>query len=403
MNTLKKYYCRFFQGIMRAAIPVLPYRQPQILHSLKSIANILLSYDINNIMIVTDEGVYGLGLCHSLEQALQENGIQYIVYKNVKANPTVANVEEARELYLQNSCKALVAVGGGSPMDAAKAIAARIAHPHKTLSKMKGILKLRRKLPLLICAPTTAGTGSETTLASVITDEEIGFKYAISDFRLIPNYAVMDPALTLGLPPQLTATTGMDALTHAVEAYIGKSSTKDTREAAIEAIQLIFGNLQSAYHNGDNLIARQNMLRAAYLAGLAFTKSYVGNIHAVAHSLGGRYSIPHGLANAVLLPIVLREYGTAIETKLALLAKHAGVVSFEHADDKIAAKTFIAHIQKMNDNMNIPRTLQGIVQQDIHEMAIKAEKEANPLYPVPVIWGVEEFSKIYRIAGGLDK
>lgn len=402
MNIFRKLYNRGFQILMRAAIPLLPYRQPQILHTFKAVPNILMSYDINSVMIVTDEGVYGLGLCAALESALQANNIEYVVYRDVQANPTVSNVEAGRDLYLQHSCKAIIAVGGGSPMDAAKAIGARVVHPKKSLSAMRGVLKLHRKLPLLICAPTTAGTGSETTLASVITDDTAGFKYAINDFHLIPRYAVLDAALTIGLPPQLTATTGMDALTHAVEAYIGRSTTKDTREAAVEAIQLIFGNLQSVYHNGANLKARENMLRASYLAGLAFTKSYVGNVHAVAHSLGGRYSVPHGLANAVLLPIVLREYGSTVEKKLAHLAKMSGVVSIQHADDNIAAKTFIAHIQKMNDNMNIPRTLGGIALQDIPDMARKAHKEANPLYPVPQMWDVEDFIKIYKLAGGLS-
>lgn len=403
MKLLKKFYCRVFQKALRLTIPFLPYRQPEILHTLKSIPSILLSNDVKSVMLVTDAGVYSLGLCKPLEEVLKENNIQCVVYKDVKVNPTVSNVEEARGIYIQNSCKALIAVGGGSPMDAAKAIGARIAHPKKSLYNMRGILKLHHRLPLLICAPTTAGTGSETTLASVITDAERGYKYAISSFPLIPKFAVLDAGLTIGLPPQLTATTGMDALTHAVEVFIGNSTTKDTREAAIEAIQLIFGNLEIAYRDANNLKARENMLRAAYLAGLAFTKSYVGNVHAIAHSLGGKYGIAHGLANAVLLPIVLRAYGASVESKLAYLAKQVGVVSMEHADDKIAAKTFIAHIQAMNDRMQIPRILEGIQEADIHEMASKAEKEANPLYPVPQIWDEKHFRKIYYQVGGLKK
>lgn len=176
-------------------------------------------------------------------------------------------------------------------MDCAKGVGARLARPNKTLAKMEGILHVMHKLPLLIAVPTTAGTGSETTLAAVITDADTHHKYAINDFSLIPHYAVLEPEVTVGLPPQLTSTTGMDALTHAIEAYIGRSTTKQTRSAAIEAIQLILRYLPAAYKNGQNRIARKQMLRASYLAGTAFTKSYVGYVHAVAHSLGGQYGI----------------------------------------------------------------------------------------------------------------
>lgn len=185
--------------------------------------------------------------------------------------------------------------------------------PNQPLSRMKGILKVHKRLPLLIAIPTTAGTGSETTLAAVITDAKTRHKYAINDFPLIPRYAVLDPKVTLSLPPFITATTGMDALTHAVEAYIGNSTTPDTRKDALRAVKLIFSNLDTAYTDGSNVEARKNMLKASFYAGCAFTKSYVGYVHAVAHSLGGEYNVPHGLANAILLPFVLEAYGKKIQ------------------------------------------------------------------------------------------
>ncbi len=280
-------------------------------------------------------------------------------------------------------------------MDCAKAVGARLARPRKPLAKMEGILKIWHKLPLLIAVPTTAGTGSETTLAAVITDADTHHKYAINDFNLIPDYAVLEPSVTYGLPPQLTATTGMDALTHAVEAYIGRSTTKQTRAASIEAIQLIFDNLQNAYKNGNDKTARRNMLRASYLAGTAFTKSYVGYVHAVAHSLGGCYGIPHGLANSVLLPIVLEAYGTAAHKKLAALARITGIT--DSALDAVAAEEFINHIRSMNISMNIPETLDGICDEDIPELARYANKEANPLYPVPALWGPEKLEQMYHL------
>lgn len=204
-------------------------------------------HHISHILLVTDPGVYKLGLTKPLEKQLLKSEISCTIYKDTVANPTSANIEEAKDLYLAHGCQALLAFGGGSSMDCAKAVGARLARPNKPLAKMEGILKIWHKLPLLIAVPTTAGTGSETTLAAVITDADTHHKYAINDFNLIPDYAVLEPSVTYGLPPQLTATTGMDALTHAIEAYIGRSTTKQTRAASIEAIQLIFDNLQTAY------------------------------------------------------------------------------------------------------------------------------------------------------------
>ena len=245
-----------------------------------------------------------------------------------------------------------------------------------------------------VAIPTTAGTGSETTLAAVITDSEKHYKYPINDFSLIPRYAVLDYHETVGLPKMITATTGMDALTHAVEAYIGGSTTKETRKMAEEAVTLIYQHLKNAYDDGHNKEARKGMLKAAYCAGVAFTKSYVGYVHAVAHSLGGQYGTPHGLANAVILPVVLRMYGPACEKKLACLARKAGVVD-EKLNDREASRDFIRWIQKMNDSLGIPRTISGIHEKDISMMAKHADQEGNPLYPVPVLMNRKELEQIY--------
>lgn len=395
MNILKKIYCRIFQTCFRIALPVLPYREPELIDGFKHVPEVLKNHHISHILLVTDPGVYKLGLTKPLEKQLLKSEISCTIYKDTVANPTSANVEEAKDLYLTHGCQALLAFGGGSSMDCAKAVGARLARPNKPLAKMEGILKIWHKLPLLIAVPTTAGTGSETTLAAVITDADTHHKYAINDFNLIPDYAVLEPSVTYGLPPQLTATTGMDALTHAIEAYIGRSTTKQTRAASIEAIQLIFNNLQTAYKNGNDKIARRNMLRASYLAGTAFTKSYVGYVHAVAHSLGGCYGIPHGLANSVLLPIVLEAYGTAAHKKLARLARITGISDSKL--DAVAAEEFINHIRSMNISMNIPEILDGIRNEDIPKLACYADKEANPLYPVPALWGPEKLEQMYHL------
>ncbi len=394
MNIFKKLYCRTFQTIFRIAIPILPYHEPIILHNNDELVKILQDNNVKSVLLVTDKGLTNLGLYNSLVDTARENGIKVSIYDGTVANPTTKNVDEAVKIYKDNACSAIIAFGGGSPMDCAKATGARIARPKKSLGKMKGILKVNKKLPLLIAVPTTAGTGSETTLAAVITDSETRHKYAINDFPLIPRYAMLDANLTVGLPKFVTATTGMDALTHAIEAYIGRSTTKDTRKNSLEAVKLVFENLHVAYEDGTNLIARENMLQAAFLAGLAFTKSYVGYVHAIAHSLGGKYNVAHGLANAIILPYVLKKYGRHIYKKLWQMGVYANLF-----DDKTSieagAKIFIEKIEAMNKSMSIGTNIPEIQEEDIPALAITAEKEGNPLYPVPVLYTAKQLEDIY--------
>lgn len=395
MNLFKKVYCRTFQTAMRLALPFLPYRTPEIIDRVENLPEILHNKGLTQVLIVTDEGITKLGLLNALTNALQAGGIGYTVYDRTVANPTTKNVQEAAALYRSNHCQALIGMGGGSSIDCAKAVGAVIAKPQQPISKMKGILKIHKQIPTLIAIPTTAGTGSETTLAAVITDADTRHKYAINDFPLIPSYAVLEPKFTLSLPQSLTATTGMDALTHAVEAYIGRSTTKDTRKSALTAVKLIFENLDTAYNDGSNETARKNMLIAAYEAGCAFTKSYVGYVHAVAHSLGGEYNVPHGLANAILLPFVLEAYGPAIHQKLHMLAMAAGIATFETPAEQ-AAKDFIQAIQDMKVRYGIPDTVPQIRREDIEKLAHYADKEANPLYPVPVLMDTTELTQFYE-------
>lgn len=315
MNLLKKAFCRCFQAALRLVLPILPYRSPKVLDSVLQIPGCLKQKGIRNVLIVTDGFLHISGMLEPLKKSLQENGIRYSVYDEVVPNPTILNVELARERYLRDGCQALLGFGRGSSIDCAKAVGARIARPGKPIPKMRGILKVLLPIPFLIAVPTTAGTGIETTLATVITDDKNAHKFPINDFPLIPRVAVLDPEMTRSLPKNMTATTGMDALTHAIEAYIGNSTTRRTRADALEAARLIAENLEKAYADGNHMAARANMLRAAYLAGSSFSKSYVGYCHAVAHSLGGQYHTPHGLANAVLLPYVLEAYGGAIYGK----------------------------------------------------------------------------------------
>lgn len=488
MFLVKAVYCRMVQKVFRAAMPFLPYREPKLLHSCKELCSVLEREQVKSVLLVTDQGIVKNGLIRPLEEVLKKQGVAYTVYDKTQPNPTVENVEEARKLYLEKHCEGLLVVGGGSSMDCAKAVGARIVYPKRTLGSMKGILRVWRKLPTLIAVPTTAGTGSEATLAAVITDPGTRRKYALMSFPLIPHYAVLDPSLTYSLPAHLTASTGMDALTHAIEAYIGRSATKETRKLALEAVRLIFGpcavsetrsgeetqdrkvrsgeeaqdrkarsgeeaqnreevrsgeeaqnreearsgeevqsreevqsgeelrsrkaqsreeaksgneavkkvrTIEAACIDGRNRRARERMLLAAYKAGIAFSKSYVGYIHALAHALGGTYGTPHGLANAVLMPYVLESYGASVYKSLHEIGTAAGVCKKEDSDEN-GAKAMIAEIRRLNKSMGLPDKLAGIRREDIPRMAAHAEKEANPLYPVPKLLTAKELEQFYH-------
>lgn len=394
MNPIRKAYCRIFQGAFKIALPLLPYREPKILSSIEKIPALLKSKSMERVLLVTDSMLRVNKVTMPLESELKNKGIECFIYDKVQPNPTVNNVENALRIYKKNSCECIIAFGGGSPIDCAKAVGARVAYPNKSLGQLKGILRILKKIPLLIAIPTTAGTGSEVTLTSVITDSEKKHKYTMNSFPLIPRYAVLDPRVTYSLPKHLTSTTGLDALTHAVEAYIGNTTTRQTRKWAVEAVSLVLNNLETAYNEPTNEKARTNMLRASYLAGAAFSQSYVGYVHAVAHSLGGQYNIPHGLANSVLLPVVLEDYGDTVYKKLHRLSVEVGIA--KETDDKIeTAEKFIDIIKQMNKRMNIPTSFPEIHKEDIPVMAKHADKESNPLYPVPKLMNAKELEKFY--------
>ncbi len=394
MFFIKSVYCRVFQAAFRMALPVLPYREPEIINSCSELGKVLKKENATSVLIVTDKGIVHNGLLTPVEEALTTGNIPFAVYDETLPNPTVINVEDALKMYHKNKCNAIIAIGGGSAMDCAKAVGVRVTYPKRTVNQLGGKLKAWRRLPTFIAIPTTAGTGSETTLAAMITDSETHHKYAIMSFPVIPHYAVLDASLTYSLPPHLTATTGMDALTHAVEAYIGRSTTKETRRLAMEATKLVFENVYTAYADGKNHIARENMLHSAYKAGIAFSKSYVGYIHALAHALGGLYGTPHGLANTVIMPYVLEAYGKSVYKKLHRLGSYAGICDEKDAYE-IGAKKFIDAIKKLNSNMGISNKIEGIKKEDILSLSKHAEKEANPLYPVPKLMTRKELESFY--------
>ncbi len=400
-NVFFRFYCRAYQAAMRVGMKFLNFREPIILNSLSALAEKVKQEGISSLLIVTDDILHNkLQMIDGLKADLTEKGIRFVVYDKVVANPTTDNVAAGYQLYTDNQCQAIIAVGGGSPMDCAKGIGCQVARPNKTIQQLQGYLKVGKKLPPLFAVPTTAGTGSETTVAAVISDPVTHNKCAINDPKLIPMYAVLDPSLTVKLPQKITSTTGMDALTHAVEAYIGQSNTDNTRDKAVKCTKLVFENLQKAYENGEDLKARKNMQYAAYFGGIAFTRAYVGNVHALAHKLGGLYNTPHGLANAVILPYVLEYYGSSAYEPLSELANAVGI---KGASQEAKARLFIAAVREMNKRMAIPETLDCIKEEDLDFLVGEAYAEANPAYPVPKIMSKEDMKELYRKIGGLKK
>lgn len=398
LDRAKRGACRGFQSVFNIAARCLYWRRPKVITGAGSISNvplILAECGVRKVMIVTGPSVnkrYGPRLTSSLD----ESGISYEIYDQVEANPSVTTVNKIQKLYLETGCEGFIAMGGGSPMDSAKGAAARVVRPRTSVNGMAGLLKVMRPLPPFIAIPTTSGTGSETTIAAVITDRETNHKYAIMDLCLIPRYAILDPELTVGLPPKITATTGMDALTHAVEAYVCWSyNTRESLRDAEEAVRSIFVNLEKVYSNPGDINARQEMMIAAHKAGFAFTRAGVGNVHAIAHTLGGLYNTPHGLANAVILPIVLEDYGEAVWPQLAHLAEISMVKTCGTEEEK--AKAFIAEIYNMNRRMDIPEGFDFIKDEDIPQMIKWALAEANPLYPVPVIYNAARCRRVINI------
>ncbi len=397
MAFVKSIYYRSFQAVFNVGARCLYWRRPipfSGVGSVQKIPELLKKEKVQKVMVVTGPTV-GRKLAPKILTELDKAGIAYTLFAEVEANPSVNTVNRIQKLYLDTGCQGFIAIGGGSPMDAAKAAAARVVRPNTPVGKMAGLLRVGKKIPPYIAVPTTAGTGSETTIAAVITDTGTHHKYALMDLHLVPKYAILDPEMTRELPPKITATTGMDALTHAVEAYVCWTyNTAESIRLAEEAVCEIFRYLERAYNDGNDMEARTQMLIASFKAGFAFTRAGVGNVHAIAHTLGGLYNTPHGLANAVILPIVLEDYGGAVEEKLAHLAELTGV-KFTGSDAE-KARAFIGEIRAMNKRMNIPTGFDFIKEEDIPQMITWALAEANPVYPVPVVYDRKRCEKVIR-------
>lgn len=357
------------------------------------IPNILKKQDITKVLVITGPHIVKSEVFKSIMCSFKNKGLCCTVFYGTSAETGVRSAEAAKRLYIKKECSAIVSIGGGSVLDCAKAAACGIARKDRSISSLAGYQKVRKELPVIVAVPTTAGTGAEVTACVVIKDIN-GNKKIIADTRVCPKYAVLDPLMTENLPKDLTAYTGMDALTHATESYINKCSSKSSRKDAETAIILIMKNITNVYFSSGGTTPRQDMLEASYLAGRAFTRTSVGYVHAIGHAIGSRYNLPHGMVVAVVLPYVLEWYGSCIYKKLARLSDISGI-SKNGMSVKQKAQTYINFVKmldrKFGINANFYKALKkGIGKNDIASIAKSALAEANPYYPVPKIMSLKK-------------
>jgi len=332
------------------------------------------------VLVVTDRPLRELGLADRAIAALVEAGVDICWYDGVEPNPTFEQVAEGTAIARARQCDVVLGVGGGSSLDAAKLVAAS-ATSDQSPRDWLGLGKVRHEVLTLYLIPTTAGTGSEATAGAVVTDTATHQKHVISGASLLPVAVAVDPGLMTGLPPHITAATGMDALTHGIEAYIGVWERGSRSQDARLAVKLIFDNLSRACHDGSNADARAGMATGAYYAGLAINQVNVGNVHAIAHQLGGAYGIPHGLANALVLPHVLEFCREEASQRLAELAVAVGLG--EPGDDpRRLADLFIRAVRNLRTDIGIPDHSDLLRREDFRVLSRQAVAE-GALYPVP--------------------
>lgn len=383
--SLKVLFFKVWQFLLKWSTKILTFRTPELFtgpgSALQLCDHIATRTGVTNLMVVTDAMLVKIGLINPLIERLIEKGVKTVVYDGVQPNPTIEQIETGLALLRQNACTAILAIGGGSSIDAAKVIAARATNPHK-ITWMAGLMRVIFKPMPLYAVPTTAGTGSEVTIAAVVSDPSTTRKFAIMDPKLVPIDAALDGSLMTDLPAPITAATGMDALTHAVEAYISRNWTPATDAEALEATRLIMQNLPEAVKNGGNVQARQNMALASFKAGVAFTTAGVGYVHAIAHNFGAYYHLPHGLANAIVLPRVLDYSKPECTARLAKLAEVSGLKKGGESDSELA-DAFIARVRALNAEFGIPTQVEKLRASDIPAIADKALSEAYWFYAVP--------------------
>ncbi|HIF5954759.1 TPA: iron-containing alcohol dehydrogenase [Vibrio parahaemolyticus] len=377
---------------LKIAAHVLPLPRPTLFSGSGAVSELLEAISdlgFRRLLLVTDEGLVRIGMVGKVLEQTQGVGLQVGVFSEVKPDPTYDQVEDGLRVYNASQSEAILALGGGSAIDCAKVIAARVSNK-RSIKKLSGLFKVWRTPAPLFVIPTTSGTGSEVTIAAVVSDPDTHLKTPLMDPKLVPIMAALDPDLLIGLPAKITADTGIDALTHAVEAYISCNSTPETQAYSVAAIKLIFRYLPKAVAQGGDIEARYKMAMASYYAGLAFTKASLGYVHAFAHNLGARYGLPHGMANGLALLPVLKFSLPEIEDELRTLAEKTNI----NTKDKPSAEHFLEQIESLYDAIGIEKCTTAIKQDDIEDLVDLILKEAHWNYPVPKFMNSEECARL---------
>jgi len=365
-------------------LSVVPTSKPNVLAGKSALQNLmgnLCEAGHQRVLIVSDQGISELGMLKPLTDKFFEAEIETRLFLDVLPDPSTEIISTGIQQAKTFQADAVLAVGGGSVIDAAKLIAA-LANRKGSIARKKGLMRIRRRGLPLYAVPTTAGTGSEATMAAVVTLPGSSRKVSFIDPVLVPCFATLDPKLTLGLPPALTAAAGMDALTHALEALLSKNASEETDAQAFGAAKDILEYLPRAYEQGNDFQARQRLLEASFQAGLAFNRAGVGYVHAIAHQIGGLYKVPHGLANAIILPHVLRMYALKAPKALQRVIEQLTSTSI-HAPEQDMTD-FINQVEQLAIQMGIPGCIAELKLDDIPKIAKRARAEARFLYAVPV-------------------
>lgn len=399
---IKNFFYRTYQFIETMMIRIKPIKPRGLvsgINSVNKIGEIIKNKNISSTLIVTTKGMVDRGTINPLCKSLDSNNIKYKIYSAVEPDPSIDLVEMAVKMYKENGLKSIIAFGGGSCMDLAKILGARIVKPNKLVTELSGIFKIRKELPFFIAVPTTCGTGSEVTAAAVITDKSCNpaRKFTIMDYRIVPDVAVLDASLLKTLPSNIIAQTAMDAFTHAMESYTNKFSSKKMQKYAIKAMMLINENLVDVIEeNSDSdsdvaLEKKQNLLKASYYAGISFTNAFVGYVHSVAHAIGAIYHLPHGLCCAVLLPNIMDKYGASVEVKMSKIAKSLNI-NLKPNQSYLYAVT--DYLRNLNSKIGIPNSFERLDSRDFDIISQRAVKEANPSYPVPKILSYSDIRNV---------
>jgi alcohol dehydrogenase len=380
---------------VKVLIRLIPAPRPFVLvgaNSALQLCGTISQLGKKHVLIVTDGVLMSLGVIQAYEVELEKLGIKTSIFSGVKPDPNFKVVEEGLALLKSAGCDSVLAIGGGSTIDTAKVIALAATN-NKSPQQLVGILKGRKpSLPLFVI-PTTAGTGSEVTLGAVISNDKTHQKDLILDTKTVPFAVALDPKIMQGMPPSVTADTGLDALTHALESWMSTFASPETDYYAGAATQLIFQNLQTAWSDGSNLAAREAMALAAHYAGLALNQAGLGYIHAIAHQLGAHYGVPHGRANAIVMPHVLDFNRVASAKRLSELARRVGLVN-DDVNDIIAAEVLINRVKALLVDLKINTTIKGINRHDFPEIIKAAFAEAHGIYAVPKYMNYHEANRI---------